>query len=77
MQFVAGRTGQTYILRKRRRGAFSYFAIMGYMELGDAFSDYGFSYEDLLANGTGVLLGYVLHKDTELVDKIDHLKTHI
>jgi hypothetical protein len=52
-------------------GAFSSFAIMGYMELGDAFSDYGFSYEDMLANTAGALLGYALYKHADVADKID------
>ncbi len=52
-------------------GALSSFAIMGYMELGDAFSEYGLSYEDMLANGAGALLGYVLYRDADLASKID------
>lgn len=52
-------------------GAVSSFAIMGYMELGDAFSDYGFSYEDMLANTAGALLGYVLYKHEDLGNKLD------
>ncbi len=54
-----------------RYGAFSSFAIMGYMELGDAFSEYGFSYEDMLANTAGALMGYILYQDDDLADKID------
>ncbi|MBM9604683.1 DUF2279 domain-containing protein [Desulfopila inferna] len=52
-------------------GAVSSFAIMGYMEVGDSFSSYGFSYEDLLANGVGALLGYVLYTTPDLAEKLD------
>jgi hypothetical protein len=40
-------------------GSLSAVAIFGYMELGDSFSDYGFSYEDFIANalgGTGAIV---------------------
>lgn len=52
-------------------GALSSFTIMGYMELGDSFSDYGFSYEDMLANTAGALLGFMLYKHDDIADKID------
>ncbi len=52
-------------------GALSSYAIMTYMELGDAFSDYGTSYEDLIANTVGALLGYALYINDDLSSKID------
>lgn len=52
-------------------GAFSSFAMLSYMEFGDSFSDFGFSTEDLLANGVGALLGYVLASNDDLAEKID------
>lgn len=52
-------------------GTLSSFAIMGYMELGDSFSEYGFSHEDMIANIAGCALGYVLLKNPKLADKID------
>jgi hypothetical protein len=52
-------------------GALSSFATLSYMEFGDSFSDFGFSTEDLLANGVGALLGYVLAGNDNLAAKID------
>ncbi|MGM0594071.1 MAG: DUF2279 domain-containing protein [Pseudomonadota bacterium] len=52
-------------------GALSSFAIMGYMEVGDSFSSYGFSKEDFIANSLGSLLGYYTYLSPELGDKID------
>lgn len=52
-------------------GAVSSFAMLSYMEFGDSFSDFGFSSEDLLANGVGALLGYVLADNDDLAEKID------
>ena len=52
-------------------GALTSWAIMGYMELGDAFSDYGFAYEDMVANSAGALLGYLLYRDEKLAEKLD------
>lgn len=52
-------------------GALSAFAITGYMELGDSFSDYGFSKEDLISNLVGSVLGYYLYIDGNLARKID------
>lgn len=52
-------------------GTLSSYAIMTYMELGDAFSDFGTSYEDLIANTVGAVLGYVLFKNDDLSSKID------
>lgn len=52
-------------------GALSSLAILGYMELGDAFSDYGFSSEDFIANAAGALLGYYLYSSPALARKLD------
>lgn len=52
-------------------GALSSLAILGYMEVGDAFSDYGFAYEDMVANSVGAVLGYYLYKDAALAKKLD------
>ncbi len=52
-------------------GALSSWAIMGFMEFGDSFSDYGFSIEDLLFNTVGSAFGYLLYLNTELASKID------
>ncbi|OVE82369.1 hypothetical protein BVY04_01195 [bacterium M21] len=52
-------------------GALSSFVIMGYMEFGDAFSDYGFSNEDLLANTAGILWGYLTYRDPVLASRLD------
>ncbi len=53
-------------------GSLTSFAIMGYMEFGDSFSDYGFSGEDLTFNTLGCLLGYLLYVHPELARKIDY-----
>ncbi|WP_157755435.1 DUF2279 domain-containing protein [Marinobacter salinus] len=52
-------------------GSLSSFAILGYMELGDAFSDYGVSYEDLVANAIGGLAGYYRYRYPSLARKVD------
>ncbi|MCW8924228.1 MAG: YfiM family protein [Gammaproteobacteria bacterium] len=52
-------------------GALSSMAILGYMEIGDSFSDWGFSKEDMVVNAIGSLLGYYLYVDPELSSKID------
>lgn len=52
-------------------GSFTAFAIMGYMEFGDSFSSYGFSYEDMVFNTLGSLMGYLLYMHPELSAKID------
>lgn len=43
-----------------RLGAFSALGTTTIMELGDSFSDYGFSYEDMLMNCVGAAAGYWL-----------------
>ena len=52
-------------------GALSSFAILSYMEVGDSFSNFGFSKEDFLINGVGSLLGYSLYANPDLANKID------
>jgi len=52
-------------------GALSSLAILGYMEIGDTFSTYGFSGEDFIANGVGSLLGYYLYTNPDMARKID------
>jgi len=44
---------------------------MAYMEFGDSFSDYGFSYEDFVMNTLGSVAGYYLYENEELARKID------
>ncbi len=52
-------------------GALSSFAIMNWMELGDSFSDYGFSYEDFVMNALGCATAYLIGTRPELDKKID------
>ncbi|WDP91654.1 MAG: DUF2279 domain-containing protein [Desulfobacter sp.] len=52
-------------------GAASSFAMMSYMELGDAFSDYGFSHEDLLMNLAGAATAYLFYTRPRLSEKIN------
>ncbi|WP_027363002.1 DUF2279 domain-containing protein [Desulfospira joergensenii] len=57
--------------KSARLGALSSFAMMGYMELGDAFSDYGFSHEDMIMNLLGSAAGYFLYSHPSLSEKIN------
>ncbi|MGD2064049.1 MAG: DUF2279 domain-containing protein [Nitrospirota bacterium] len=52
-------------------GALSGFGLTGLMELGDSFSRYGFSYEDMVMNTLGSLAGYLVWIHPELMRKID------
>lgn len=52
-------------------GALSSFAIMGAMEAGDSFSEYGFSYEDLVANAFGGIASYYRYRYPDLAQKVD------
>lgn len=52
-------------------GSLSSFAIMGFMEFGDSFSNFGFAYEDLIMNALGGAGGYLMNKYPELARKID------
>jgi uncharacterized protein YfiM (DUF2279 family) len=52
-------------------GALSSLGFQTFMELGDSFSDFGLSYEDLIMNTLGAASGYVLGRYPELASKID------
>ena len=52
-------------------GALSSFGVMGFVELGDSFSENGFSYSDLIMNTLGSGAGYLLYSSPELARKID------
>lgn len=54
-----------------RWGALSSFLLLSYMEVGDAFSDYGFSYEDFVANALGSASSYFLARHPQFDRKID------
>lgn len=52
-------------------GALSSFGLASWIEFGDSFSDYGFSYEDCIMNLMGSMAGYVLYTCPALSEKID------
>ncbi len=52
-------------------GAFSSFFMMNYMEVGDSFSSYGFSYEDFVMNTLGAASAYLFYMCPELSKRID------
>jgi hypothetical protein len=52
-------------------GSLTSWVIMGYMEFGDSFSEFGFSHEDLIVNSAGCLMGYLLYTQPQLASKID------
>lgn len=52
-------------------GSLSSLAIVTYMELGDAFSDFGASKEDMVANTIGVIYGYYSYKNPQLSNILD------
>jgi hypothetical protein len=52
-------------------GSFSSFAITTSIELGDSFSNFGFSYEDLIMDTIGSAVGYFLYVNPNLSNKID------
>jgi hypothetical protein len=52
-------------------GSLSSLAILGYMEFGDAFSNYGFSYEDFIANAIGGIASYCRYRYPSLARKVD------
>jgi len=54
-----------------RLGAFSALGTMAIMELGDSFSDYGFSYEDMLMNCVGAAAGYWFGSHPEWQQRVD------
>jgi len=52
-------------------GALASFGLMGFMEIGDSISDYGFSYSDLIMNLPGTCTGYLLEMNPDIARKID------
>ncbi|MBU1343146.1 MAG: YfiM family protein [Proteobacteria bacterium] len=52
-------------------GALSSLGMASWMEIGDAFSSYGFSYEDFIMNLIGSTTGYFLYTHPEISNKID------
>lgn len=52
-------------------GSLSSFAMMSYMELGDSFSNYGFSHEDFLMNLLGAGTAFLMSRNPSLAKKID------
>lgn len=52
-------------------GSLSSFGIQALMEVGDSFSKFGFSYEDLIANAVGTGTGYLMWRYPKIRDKID------
>lgn len=52
-------------------GALSAFGVMGFMEVGDSFSSYGFSHEDFIMNTAGACLGYVTRRYPQVSEKLD------
>lgn len=60
-----------------RRGLYSSLIINGVMEIGDSFSEYGFSWEDMVANSAGALAGYWLDRhpwwDGRLTLRVEYL----
>ena len=52
-------------------GSLSAVAIFGFKELGDSFSDYGFNYEDLVANAPGRVASYWRYRNPGLARKVD------
>lgn len=52
-------------------GSLSSFTIMGWMEIGDSFSEYGFSHEDFIMNTLGCACAYFIETNPSLSEKID------
>ncbi len=55
--------------RSIKAGAISSFILNSVMEIGDSFSDYGFSYEDFIFNAIGSYAGYYLLTNPD-VDRV-------
>ena len=53
------------------KGAVSSFGLMSFMELGDAFSTFGFSHEDFIMNSLGSYVGYRIYQNPQLAKTID------
>lgn len=54
-----------------RMGALSSLGVTTLMEVGDSFSPFGFSYEDMVMNTLGAGLGYAFDRSPELRRKVD------
>ena len=54
-----------------RYGSLSAFGIQTFMEFGDAFSRYGFSHEDFIANAVGSAAGYLSWRYPQIRDNFD------
>jgi uncharacterized protein YfiM (DUF2279 family) len=52
-------------------GSLSSFGMSSWMEIGDAFSSYGFSYEDFIMNLIGSMTGYLFYSYPAIAEKID------
>lgn len=53
-------------------GSLSSLLLSGILiEIGDGYSEHGFSTNDFIADGVGVIAGYVLHNNPSLAKKID------
>ncbi len=52
-------------------GALSSFGMTTWMEIGDSFSSYGFSYEDFIMNLMGSMTGYFFYSHPGIAEKID------
>lgn len=53
-------------------GALSSFGVQTFMEIGDSFSgQYGFAYEDFVANGVGAAFGYLYYTHPTLSERLD------
>lgn len=52
-------------------GSLSSFGMTTWMEIGDSFSDFGFSHEDLIMNLMGSLTGYFLYSYPDIAQKMD------
>ncbi len=53
-------------------GSLSSLAITTYIEIGDSFSDFGASKEDMVANAAGVIFGYYTYKYPALSNILDY-----
>jgi hypothetical protein len=54
-----------------RYGALSSLAIVAYIELGDSFSNFGASKEDMISNILGVTFGYFTYRNPQLSNILD------
>lgn len=52
-------------------GSLSAFGLMGFMEFGDSFSNFGFSHEDFLMNTAGASLGYLTKRVPRISELLD------